>query len=261
MQIDDLQSFKQQLKTGPAFGPFSKSGDPAFVEAAGYAGFDFIILDLEHAPTSTQTLQHLIRAAEIGGVVPIVRVKESPSSLIGEVLDVGAAGVQVPQINSAEAASNAVKAARFAPLGERGVCRFVRAANYSALKRERYFQDANQALVILQLEGKQALQNLQSIIAVPGIDVIFIGPYDLSQSLGHPGDVQHPEVVAATAEITRDCLQRGITVGTFVDTMDAARHWMAAGVRYLSYSVDIGIFTDACRSLVTQLHGDFRREH
>ncbi len=253
MEIESLRVFKQRLVSGAVFGLFSKTSDPALVEIAGYAGFDFIILDLEHGPNTTHNLQHLVRAAEIGGIVPIVRVKESPRSLIGEVLDVGAAGVQVPQITTAANAREAVAAAKFAPSGNRGVCRFVRAAEYSSMDKTVYFEQSNEALVVLQIEGREAIENLEEILTVPGIDVVFIGPYDLSQSLGRPGDVEHPEVVGAVNEIVKSCIHHKISVGTFVDSPATAKHWLAAGVRYLSYSVDLGIFSDACRKVLKDL--------
>ncbi len=254
MQTDTLHAFKRRLASGPVYGPFSKATDPAFVEAAGYAGFDFIILDLEHGPAGTQALQNLIRGAEVAGVVPIVRVKEAPRTLIGEVLDIGAAGVQVPQISTADEARAAVAAAKFGAGSGRGVCRFVRAARYATTPGSEYLERANEALVVLQLEGRRALDNLESIISVSGIDVVFIGPYDLSQSLGHPGEVEHPEVVQAIEKIVRSCQARGVTVGTFVDTPESAERGLAAGIRYLSYSVDLGIFTEACRNLLSMLH-------
>ena len=171
----------------PVFGIFSKVCDPAFVEAVGLGGFDFVILDLEHGPVSTENLQHLIRAAEVGGVTPIVRVKEAPLSIIGEVLDIGAAGVQVPQVRDSETARTILQAAKFAPDGARGVCRFVRAAGYSRVERSAYFTRANESLVVIQLEGLEALTNLDAILDTPGIDVVFVGPYDLSQSLDFRG--------------------------------------------------------------------------
>lgn len=108
-------------------------------------------------------------------------------SVISEVLDIGTGGIQVPQIVNALDAQKVIKQAKFAPKGMRGVCRFVRAAGYSSKDRYTYFREADETLVILQLEGKEALENMDEIIEVEGIDVIFIGPYDLSQSLGVPG--------------------------------------------------------------------------
>ncbi len=231
-------------------GTFSKSTDPAFVEIMGYTGFDFAVLDLEHGPNTVQSLQGLIRAAEVAHLLPIVRVKKDTPSLISEALDVGAGGVQVPSVSSKEDAEAVIQAARFAPQGMRGVCRFVRAARYSSAERHEYFAQANTTIVVLQLEGAAAVRNVREILSAPGVDVIFVGPYDLSQSLGVPGDVDDPRVTEAMRTIVDECLSRGVVAGTFADTLEAARKWRGAGVKYLCYSVDVGLFTDKCRETV-----------
>jgi len=256
MITKEIEIFKQKMKERAVLGPFAKTCDPALVEIMGYSGFDFVILDLEHGPNSVQTMQNLIRAAQIGGVFPIVRVKEEPLSVIGEVLDIGAGGIQVPQITNPQEAEKIIQLAKFAPQGMRGVCRFVRAADYSSLDRFQYFKEANEAVIILQLEGEEAIKNMDKILEVEGIDIIFIGPYDLSQSLGVAGQVDHPSVEKSMKEIVDKCVQKGIVVGTFVDTIENARKWKKLGIKYLSYSVDVGIFYEHCNAIVTQLSDD-----
>lgn len=253
MLVDDIRRFREKLKQGFVLGPFSKTSDPALIEIMGYAGFDFVIIDLEHGPVSVETSQNLIRAAQIGGLLSIVRVKEGNLSVIKEVLDIGAGGVQVPQVRSQYDAKNAVQAARFAPQGMRGVCRFVRAARYSAEEQFKYFKEANEAILIVQVEGKESIECLEEILSVEGIDVVFIGPYDLSQSLGLTGRVDHPEVVKKMREINEKCLKKGVVVGTFVDTPEDARRWIDAGIRYISYSVDMGIFYNGCSDTVRRI--------
>ena len=253
MMKKEIEIFRQKLKKGTVLGLFAKTNDPGFIEAAGYAGFDYVILDLEHAPNSVESTQNLIRAAQISGILPIIRVKEGNPSIIGEALDIGAAGIQVPQISSKEQAENIIRLAKFAPLGERGVCRFVRAALYSSMDRFEYFEDANKSLVILQLEGKEAVDNLNKIIEVEGIDVLFIGPYDLSQSLGVPGQINHPIVEEKMNEIVLKCKERGKSVGTFADTIENALKWKNSGIKYIAYSVDVGLFYEKCKSVVFSL--------
>lgn len=252
MNEELIAGFRQKIARGPVFGPFMKTGDPAFVEAAGYAGCDFAILDREHGPSDLAMLQNHIRAAQLAGMLPVVRVRSLSETEISGALDIGAAGVQVPQVCNALQARKIVQAARFFPQGERGVCRFVRAAHYSALSREKYFEQANRALVIIQVEGIEAVAQLDEILGVEGIDILFIGPYDLSQSLGVPGQTMHPLVIDAMKKITRKAAGRGITVGTFTDSRETLKLWMEAGVKYLSYSVDVGIFSEACCRLQTQ---------
>lgn len=250
MITESIRRFREKLKDGFVLGPFSKTCDPALIEIMGYSGFDFVIIDLEHGPNSVETVQNLVRAAQVSGVLPIVRVKESNPSIIGEVLDIGAGGIQVPQIISKEGAEEVIKLAKYSPEGMRGICRFVRAAGYSSVDRYRYFKEANESLIILQLEGVEAICNLDEILTVPGIDIIFIGPYDLSQSLGVPGQVDHPLVCNKMAEIADKCKNRGIVAGTFVDSIENANKWKNQGIKYISYSVDMGIFMESSRNIV-----------
>ncbi|MBR4013704.1 MAG: aldolase [Clostridia bacterium] len=250
---DIIKNFKEKLHSDGVVGVFSKTCDPAFIETIGYAGMDYVIIDLEHGPNSVQSVQNLIRGAQVAGLMPIVRVKESCSSVMGEVLDIGAGGIQVPQIGTREEAEAVIKRTKFSPVGERGVCRFVRAANYSSKDRFEYFKDANKAVTILQIEGQAGIDNLDDIISVRGIDAIFIGPYDLSQSLGVAGQIDHPLVEAKMLEIVKKCAEVGVTVGTFVDTIENARKWKKLGVKYISYSVDVGIFYDATRSIIKEI--------
>jgi 4-hydroxy-2-oxoheptanedioate aldolase len=252
-----LNTFKEKLARGEAvYGPFMKALDASFMEITGYAGFDFAILDMEHGPASFADMQNLIRGAALGGLVPIVRTFDSSETAISKALDLGAGGVQVPQIQSAEEAKAVVRAAKYFPKGERGVCRFVRAAKYSSTPRNDYFAQANEALVILQVEGKKGLDNLDGIMGVEGLDILFIGPYDLSQSLGVPGDVANPIVVEAIKGITVRAKKAGVVTGVFADTPEAAARWRAAGIQYLSYSVDVGIYTEACRNILKTIKSE-----
>ena len=231
-----------------SIGPFSKSSDPAIIECMGLAGFDFLIIDLEHGPNTIESAQNLIRAALLHEMTPIVRVSENNESSISKALDIGAQGVQVPQVNNKQDALKVVTAAKFSPLGNRGVCRYVRAAGFSSKDKNRYFEESNKdTLVILQIEGKQGIENLDSILDVKGIDIIFIGPYDLSQSMGVPGQINHPEVINAMKNVIDKAKQRNIVVGTFVETPEDLKMWKDLGVLYLSYKVDVGIFYDACK--------------
>ena len=253
MITNNIRNFRQKLKDDFVLGVFSKTSDPAFIEIMGHSGIDFVIIDLEHSSNSVQTVQNLIRAAEVAKIFPVVRVKEDNSSIIGEVLDIGAGGIQVPQINDSEMAEEIIRLSRFSPEGMRGVCRFVRAADYSSMDRFRYFKVSNEAVIILQLEGEEAIRNIDGILDVPGADIIFVGPYDLSQSLGVPGEIDHPVVVEKMKEIVEKSIQKGAAVGTFVDTIENAEKWRELGVKYISYSVDVGIFYEKCVEIVQKI--------
>lgn len=245
-----LYNFREKISNGDiVFGPFMKTSDPMFVEAAGLGGFDFVILDMEHGPVTIEGQQNNIRAAEARNTVPIIRLKDKAENTIGKALDIGAYGIQVPQIKNADEAREVIKYAKFYPYGMRGVCRFVRAADYSAMDRYKYFESTKDILIILQLEGIDAIKNLDEILEVEGVDILFIGPYDLSQSLGLPGQVDNPIVVDEMKKIVEKAKKKNKVIGTFIDTPKDLKIWKDIGLQYLCYSVDVGIFVDACKEI------------
>ncbi|WP_372932963.1 HpcH/HpaI aldolase family protein, partial [Mariniphaga sediminis] len=195
------------------------------------------------------------RAATLYQITPIIRVNENNESMISKALDIGAQGVQVPQINNEQSARNVINAARFSPSGNRGVCRYVRAAEYSKKNKNDYFEDSNKnTLIIIQIEGKKGLENIDSILQVEGIDIVFIGPYDLSQSMGVPGQTNHPKVLEAMKMITEKASHYNKIVGTFIETPSDLKIWKDLGLLYLSYKVDVGIFYDACYNIYNELN-------
>jgi 4-hydroxy-2-oxoheptanedioate aldolase len=246
---------KKALQDGKVvFGPFLKFTDPAVVEIMGFAGFDFVIIDAEHGPISMQNAQNMIRAAEIVNITPVIRVGNNDEALILRALDIGAQGIEIPQINSKPDAVRAVKSVKYSPQGERGVCRYVRAANYSSMNKFEYFKSANnETMIIAHIEGVEGINNLDEILSVSGIDVIFIGPYDLSQSLGIPGQVNNSLVVEKMKEVVLKCKQNKVAVGTFADDVETAKSWVSLGVQYMSFSVDVGILYEVCKQIVEKL--------
>lgn len=253
MKVMRLEQFRKKLNEGKCVGVFSKTTDSGMVEAAGHSGLDFIILDMEHGPVGQETLHHHVRAASLTPMVSIVRVNGHDPDVIGSVLDSGADGVQVPNVSDARQARTAVAAARYHPLGNRGVCRFVRAADFGTMDRNKYLTEANKTLIVLQVEGLEGINNLEEILDVSGFDVLFIGPYDLSQSIGKPGQVDDPQVLKLIGEIAQKALSRGIALGVFSDTPAAMKTQAEMGFSYLSYSVDQNIFSQACSAIRNNL--------
>ncbi len=251
---------KEKLINGEVvIGPFLKIVDPAIVEIAGKAGFDFVLIDTEHGPISIESAQNMIRAAEVVNITPIIRVLENDEGKILRALDIGAHGVEVPQINSKKQATNLRKAAKFSPQGERGVCCYVRSADYSQINssnelKRNYFKNANkETLIIAHIEGLDGIKNIDEILEEDVIDVLFLGPYDLSQSLGIPGEVSDIKVEKKMKEIIEKASNKNKIIGTFVDNAEDARKWIAAGVQFIAYSVDVGIFYNACTNILTDL--------
>ncbi len=229
-------------------GPFVETQSPELVEALGLAGFEIAIIDCEHSALSGEQVGHLIRAATVAGVAPLVRVRENDPGRILEALDLGAVGLHIPQIATANDAERAVRAVRFAPRGERGFNPFVRAGRYGSLPVEELRREAaDDTLIVLHIEAQGALREIDGILSVDGVDVAFLGPYDLSQTLGVPGEVTHPSVLEALRSIVRSARERGVTVGCFAKNPDEAALWLGEGVRYLAYSVDAYLFLEAAR--------------
>ena len=246
LTMDTVASFKAAMDSDKgALGPFMICTDPAMVEAAGHAGYDFVLLDMEHGTTTFETLPNLIRAANVSGVCPVVRVPRGTDIWIDQALDVGAGAVRSPQIDTAEQARAAVSAAKFSPVGSRGTCRFVRSAGFGAIPGSEYFSKAQETVVIVQAEGKKAVENLDEILDVPGIDVVFVGPYDLSSSLGHVGEINHPEVIECIKGIIAKASAKGVKIGCFADTVEGGKKWRDLGVKFIGYGCDFDIFTRA----------------
>ncbi|HMM20572.1 MAG TPA: aldolase/citrate lyase family protein [Selenomonadales bacterium] len=235
-------------------GVFVVTGTPANVEILGYAGLDFVILDMEHASTGSGEVEHLIRAAEIGGIAPIVRVSKNDPALILRALDSGACGILVPQVNSATEAEQAVQAARYAPLGGRGLAGIVRAARYGFSPLSDYVSSANRrTLVIVQAEDRRAVENLEAILAVEGVDGVFVGPADLSQSLGRTGQFDHPEVNRIFADVIGKIAGSDKFAGMFCTGADDAKRWQGLGARMLAVGSDTMLLGQAARELVREL--------
>lgn len=249
-------TLKQRLLNGETvYGPFCKLQDPTIVEAAALAGFDFVILDMEHGPLSVESIQNLARAAEAKGIEVVVRVTENSPAKILRVLDVSVHSIQVPQVSTLNDAKNVIDASYFHPKGERGMCRYVRAASYTKTDKKEYFASANSdTLTIVHIEGNEGLNNLNEIVTLDGIDVVFLGPYDLSQSCGFPGEVDHPEVVKKMKDAVKIANQHNKIIGTFVESVESALKWRSLGVQYIAYSVDVGLIFSNYSNIVKQLN-------
>lgn len=246
---------KSALSSGKnVIGPFMKLPSPAVVEIFGKGGFDYVIIDCEHGPLDMLTAEEMIRAAHLSGMSAVIRIPENSDHMISRALDIGADAVQVPQISSKQEAIKAVQAAKFSPIGHRGVCRYVRAAGYSSVNRQEYFGNTNdETMVIVHIEGLDGVENIDEILEVEGIDVIFIGPYDLSQSLGMPGQVENEAVKEKMREVIEKASIKNKCVGTFVDDVDTGCMWMEEGVKYISYSVDVGIIYENIKQITDKL--------
>ena len=249
-----MKPFKELLnEKETVYGVFAKTNDPYFIRALGKSGFDFVILDNEHGPNSVRDTYPLIMTSFATGMYPIVRVGKLIDIMIQRILDLGPAGVQIPQIQCKEDAENVRKFTKFHPKGKRGVCRFVSAADCGLMDKSVYFSEKSEAAVVIHIEGKEGIDQFDEIVKVEDINVIFIGPYDLSQSLGVPGQVDNPTVTAEIKKLIERCKEHNKYIGTFADDVETAKRYRDLGVKYIGISVDVGIFAEACLKMVEQL--------
>lgn len=232
---------KQRLHNGETvIGSFVATGSPDVVEIMALAGFDFAVFDTEHGPMSIESTQHLIRAAQCRGMTPITRVTNAERTTLLRSLDVGAYGVQIPQVDNRQTAQSIVRSIKYAPLGERGVA-VPRAADYGLVSPNAlaYFDKANEeTLTVIQCESKASLENIEDIVQVPGIDVVFIGPFDLSSSLGIRGQMNHPMMVEALSHVLKTAREAGIAAGVYASSGEQAKTLSEKGFQYITISFD-----------------------
>jgi 2-keto-3-deoxy-L-rhamnonate aldolase RhmA len=223
----------------------------ATAEVLADAGFDWLFIDAEHGPLETTDLLAILRAVD-RQLACVVRVPAAAEVPIKKVLDLGADGVIAPQVNSAAEAADVVRFARYAPEGARGVG-LARAHRYG-FGFEQYVESANeQTAVIVQAEHVRAVENIEAIARVPGVDAVLLGPYDLAASLGRMGRVDDPAVVEAIEHVTRTCLAAGMPLGYFGVTAEAVRPYVARGYTLIVAGVDTLLLGSAARRLLEDL--------
>jgi 2-dehydro-3-deoxyglucarate aldolase len=249
------QSFRSRLRSGETlFAPLLSLNSPAVAELMAEAGFDWLFIDAEHSTLDTSQMQSLLQAA--APMPCVIRLASGDDVSIKKALDIGAAGIIVPQVNSADHARSIVQSAKYAPAGQRGLG--IGRANRYGLKVREYMQTANEdTAVIVQAEHRDAVTNIEAIVQVEGVDGVFIGPYDLSASLGLPGAVTHPDVRAAIERVRTACQAAGVPIGIFGFTADAVRPYMDNGFTMIVAGVDTVLLGNAATALVALLRDGF----
>ncbi len=235
-------------------GIFCNLPSPAVVEILGHLGFDFVIIDAEHGPQGVETTEHMVRAADAVGLTAVARVALNLPQNLLRYLDTGVLGVQAPMVNTAADAQAVVSATKYPPLGRRGLAS-VRASGYGVgMPTRDYIQMANEeTLVVVQAETIQAMERLDEIARVDQVDVVFVGPTDLSTSMGFGGQPTHPQVLAAIERMGVEIRRAGKVAGTIARNPDAYRHWRERGFQYLAITAtglvaQVGSqYLEACR--------------
>jgi len=243
---------RKRLKNGElVLGTILSLNSPDVAEILSQIGFDWLFIDAEHSTLDPHHLQAIFQA--VGDSTPcVVRMPLLDEIVVKKTLDAGAAGLLAPQIHNAEQAERLVKWGRYYPEGFRGLG-FGRAQGYG-LKVGEYLETANQNILLsVQAESAQAVRNIENIVQVKGLDAVLVGPYDLSASMGLPGQIDHPDVQAAIQHVAETCKAAGMPIGIFGITAEAVQPYIEQGFRFIVAGVDTVLLGNAARRLLDQL--------
>ena len=252
-----MNAFRRLLKAAgghPPIGTWIMSASPLVAEALGYAGFDWGVIDMEHSPLDIGDVLHLLQAVGNTKMVPLVRVPANDAATVKRVLDAGAQTVMFPLVESADEAARAVASTRYPPQGVRGLSGMSRASRYGTMAD--HPRTANREMgVVLQLESPAALDHLDAIAAVPGVDALFIGPSDLAAHMGHPDEWMHADVMDRMTRAARRCAELDMPIGTIGDGARAAAQYRAAGFSFVALGADLGHLMRGARTVLGALRG------
>ena len=252
---------REKMQQETVLGVFQGFYSPNMVEIAGYAGLDFIVFDSEHGYMSPETMENMVRAAECSNITPFIRVPQNERQYILRALDIGAPGIHVPMINTKEDAEMAVYHGKYYPRGGRGLAFSHRAARYGiGIDKRRYLENSNsETMIMVHLETRTAMDNLPQILEVDDIDILFIGPTDLAQSLGYYGDPDHQEVQEMVVKAVSLIVDAGKVPGVFVGDIASAAKWVNLGARYIAGGVS-GICSEAFQNFGEKFKGISERK-
>jgi 2-keto-3-deoxy-L-rhamnonate aldolase RhmA len=250
-------TMKRKLKQGKiVFGPMvSEIRSPGIALLFAQAGFDFFFIDMEHSCFTMETLSNMILAARAANISAVVRPSSRKShEYLSRPLDIGASGLLVPQIQTREDAENVAHWCRYLPIGDRGM----------ALSRQHtFFESGNtgetmaqlneEVFIALQIEHRDAVENLADILSVQGIDAAFVGPEDLAASLGKPGQTSHPDVEKAVRHVIEISHDKGIIPGIHTGSIERARYWIGQGMKFIGYGTDIKLILQVSKNAVKEL--------
>ena len=249
-----MKNLKKRVQAGELlFGSFLNLGSSLSAEIMGMAGFDWALVDLEHGAGFEGDVLHQFQALAHTGAAPLVRVESSQRQRLHRVLDLGASGIMVPRVNNKEEALTAVRGLRYPPEGVRGVASMNRACDFGVSFKQ-YVSEANSSLLgVMQVETEESLRNLDAIAGTDGVDVLFLGPLDLSHGLGILGQFDHPDFVKAAEATARAAAKHGKAAGILVGRPEDASRYVDLGYRFIGCGSDGGLLNTAARQVVESL--------
>lgn len=247
---------KKMLSGEQVLGTFLELGSSSVVECLALSGYDYIIIDTEHGPFETESVMEYICASKRRDMTPLVRTKDASRPAILKSLDAGAMGLIIPNLHSVEEVKQVVKYGKYYPIGERGVA-FGRGCGYGMEKEqtmEEYFAEANrEAMLIPQCETVGCLEHIEEVVAIDGVDGIFIGPYDLSTAMGKPGQFSSQDVLAAIKRILDACKSVGKPCFIYADSVEKTRKYFEQGFESVTLSMDSILFINAMKNIISQI--------
>ena len=247
-----VNHFKRAIANSTPVGAWLSSGAAVTAEALGYAGFDFLVVDCEHTPLDPPQMADVLRAIAGTPAMAVVRPPWNDMVLIKRAMDAGANTLLIPFVQNADEARRAVSYTRYPPEGVRGVAGMHRGSRYGTVPN--YLQTAGtEVCVIVQVETLVALEQLPEIAAVPGVDSIFVGPNDLAASMGHVGNMPHPEVQAMMAHAARECRRLGKPCGTLGSTPDVVAQYLEFGYSWVAVGSDLAFMVGRGQEFMTKV--------
>jgi 2-keto-3-deoxy-L-rhamnonate aldolase RhmA len=248
--VSGNDSIKQKIKSGDAiFGQLLlELFTPGAPQILKNCDLDFVLFDMEHGRCDLALVAELIVCARNAGITSLVRVPDIEFRPLSRVLDLGASGIMVPRVETPEQAQHIVSELKYAPEGKRGVALGVAHDNYHAAGRT-YFRSANQdTIIIALLETAKAFENLEAIVSTPGLDVAWMGHYDLTVSMGIPAEFDNPKFLEKMDDLLNSCRRHGVAAGFLPANPVETKHWIDKGFRIISLGTDVGVYQSALQS-------------
>ncbi|MDF1795413.1 MAG: aldolase/citrate lyase family protein [Coxiellaceae bacterium] len=249
-----INQLKKKLSSGhQVFGSWSMLASPAVMNVMGQSGLDFVIIDMEHGPMNFETAENQIYATESADSTPVVRLGDVDELSILRSLEIGAQALLVSHVDTAEAARRVVNAARYAPEGDRGLSPFTRRHGFSDENLPEKLALANQEMFVgVLVEGENGVNNLDEILEVDGLDMVYLGIYDISMAAGIPGELYHPKVLHTLASCAEKITKKGLIAGSVARDPKYIKVLNDAGFRFISYRCDSAMLLESFKSVNQQ---------
>lgn len=218
------------------------------------AGWDFVIVDLEHQDFDFETLAGMCLTAKYEEPALLARVPDKLYHQLARPLDIGVEGLVCPRVDTPEQARHIIDSTKYYPLGSRGASVSSTATLFRDCDPVEYLEWANrETLIVIQIESEEAVNNIDALVSVPGIDAVLIGPFDLTQSMGIPGQTKHPQVVEAYHKVIEACNRHKVAPGVHLQTVEAVSQWVSAGMRLITFRYDVQLLMDISKTVLEQL--------